>query len=275
MPELPEVETTRRGIAAAMDGAVLQGAVVREARLRWPVPPDLAERVAGLGVQRIWRRAKYLLLDIGHGHLILHLGMSGSLRVVAADTPPAKHDHVDLLFHRAGRQYALRYRDPRRFGALLWQPGELFAHPLLCHLGPEPLEADFTAAYLKQMLLGKQAAIKLAIMDNHIVVGVGNIYANEALFRAGIRPSRPASKLSRPDCQRLVAAIQATLTEAIAAGGSTLRDFVDSEGKPGYFQQRYFVYGRDEQPCLQCGNPIRSGRLGQRSTYWCMQCQPR
>ncbi|HEY9101341.1 bifunctional DNA-formamidopyrimidine glycosylase/DNA-(apurinic or apyrimidinic site) lyase [Chitinimonas sp.] len=275
MPELPEVETTRRGIAAAIEGGRFEGAVVRDARLRWPVPPELDALVAGRPLLRIWRRAKYLLFDLGHGHLILHLGMSGSLRVVDADTPPGKHDHVDLLLAGGERPRALRYRDPRRFGALLWQPGELQGHPLLARLGPEPLEEGFTAAYLKAALGRKRVAIKLALMDNHIVVGVGNIYANEALFRAGIKPTRPAEKLSRADCERLVQTVKETLLEAIAAGGSTLRDFVDSEGKPGYFQQRYFVYGREAEPCLRCGEEIRQTRLGQRATFWCPHCQPR
>ncbi|QDQ26435.1 bifunctional DNA-formamidopyrimidine glycosylase/DNA-(apurinic or apyrimidinic site) lyase [Chitinimonas arctica] len=274
MPELPEVETTRRGIEAAIGGVELSGAVVRDGRLRWPVPPALNELVAGRRIAGIRRRAKYLLFDLEYGHLILHLGMSGSLRVLAADVPPAKHDHIDLLIDLPEPR-VLRYRDPRRFGAVLWQPGEAFAHPLLANLGPEPLEADFSAKYLKAALEGKQVAIKLALMDNHIVVGVGNIYANEALFRAGIRPDRPAGKLSLADCERLVRVVVETLTEAIAAGGSTLRDFVDSEGRPGYFQQGYFVYGREEQPCLRCGSPVRHARLGQRATFWCVDCQPR
>lgn len=275
MPELPEVETTRRGIEAAIEGARFRGAIVRDGRLRWPVPPTLDALVAGRPLLRIWRRAKYLLFDLGHGHLILHLGMSGSLRVVDAATPPGKHDHVDLLLEGDEPARALRYRDPRRFGALLWQPGELQGHALLAQLGPEPLEGEFTPAYMKAKLAKKSVAIKLALMDNHIVVGVGNIYANEALFRAGIKPTRPADKLSRADCERLVLTIKETLTEAIAAGGSTLRDFVDSEGKPGYFQQRYFVYGREAEPCLRCGEQIRQTRLGQRATFWCPHCQPR
>ncbi|QNM97126.1 bifunctional DNA-formamidopyrimidine glycosylase/DNA-(apurinic or apyrimidinic site) lyase [Chitinimonas koreensis] len=272
MPELPEVETTRRGIETALTGRTLLGATVREPRLRWPIPPDLAERVAGRTVQRVWRRAKYLLLDIGDAHLILHLGMSGSLRVLSGPTPPERHDHVDLELDDG---CLLRYRDPRRFGALLWVPGDPLRHALLASLGPEPLEAGFDADYLRGALKGKSTAIKLALMDNHLVVGVGNIYANESLFRAGIAPQRPAGKLTRPQCERLVQTVRETLAEAIVAGGSTLRDFVDSAGKPGYFQQRYFVYGRTEEPCLRCGTPIRQARLGQRSTYWCPECQPR
>ncbi|MBV8464846.1 MAG: bifunctional DNA-formamidopyrimidine glycosylase/DNA-(apurinic or apyrimidinic site) lyase, partial [Burkholderiales bacterium] len=269
------VETTRRGVAGGIVGRTLTGAVVRQARLRWPVPPDLAELVAGRELVDVRRRAKYLLFDLGAGHLIVHLGMSGSLRLVAADAEPDKHDHVDLLFKDGRMMRALRFRDPRRFGAVLWQPGEAFVHPLLANLGPEPLGDDFTAAYLHQALHGRSAAIKLMLMDGHVVVGVGNIYANEALFRAGIRPSREAGRVTLPDCQRIVTAIRETLAEAIAAGGSTLRDFVDTAGQPGYFQQRYFVYGRQEQPCLRCGTLVRQTRQGQRSTFWCPLCQPR
>ncbi|MGQ5524565.1 bifunctional DNA-formamidopyrimidine glycosylase/DNA-(apurinic or apyrimidinic site) lyase [Chitinimonas sp. PSY-7] len=274
MPELPEVETTRRGIETAIVGHTLQEALVRNPRLRWPVPPDLSDIVAGRKVLQVLRRAKYLLFDIEYGYLILHLGMSGSLRVVTADLPPEKHDHLDLVFPSQSGLRALRYRDPRRFGALLWQPGELFSHPLLHRLGPEPLGSEFTPVYLFSVLRGKRTAIKLALMDSQIVVGVGNIYANEALFRAGIAPGRPADKLTLPDCERLAGVIRETLLEAISAGGSTLQDFVDSEGKPGYFQQHYFVYGRDGQPCLRCGTEIYRTRLGQRSTWWCAHCQP-
>lgn len=254
---------------------MLDGAIVRDGRLRWPVPPNLPDLLAGRLVRRIWRRAKYLLFDIEHGHLILHLGMSGSLRVVDAALPPEKHDHVDLLFKSGDQSRALRYRDPRRFGCLLYQPGELAGHPLLSALGPEPLEADFHAAYLTQALAKKTIGIKLALMDNHVVVGVGNIYANEALFRAGIHPSRPANELRSDEYARLVAVIKATLAEAIDAGGSTLRDFVDSTGKPGYFQQRYFVYGRGGDACLNCGGLIREAKMGQRATFWCDICQAR
>ncbi|PHV12721.1 bifunctional DNA-formamidopyrimidine glycosylase/DNA-(apurinic or apyrimidinic site) lyase [Chitinimonas sp. BJB300] len=274
MPELPEVETTRRGIEAAIVGHTLQKALVRNSSLRWPVPPDLSDIVAGRRVVQVLRRAKYLLFDIEHGHLILHLGMSGSLRVVSADLPAEKHDHLDLVFSNHSERRALRYRDPRRFGAVLWQPGELFSHPLLHRLGPEPLGSEFTAIYLFTALRGKRSAIKLTLMDSQIVVGVGNIYANEALFRSGIAPNRPAGELTLLECERLAGVIRTTLLEAIAAGGSTLQDFVDSDGKPGYFQQSYFVYGRAGQPCLRCGTEIRQTRLGQRSTWWCARCQP-
>lgn len=275
MPELPEVETTRRGIAQAVDTATFTGAIVRNGSLRWPVPPDLDDLVRGRRIQAIVRRAKYLVFDLGSGGLILHLGMSGSLRVVAPDRPAEKHDHIDLLTDGPAGPQALRYRDPRRFGCLLWQPGDAALHPLLASLGPEPLGDGFDAAYLHGALAGRQVAIKLALMDNHVVVGVGNIYANEALFRAGIRPDRPANALSRRDCARLVEVVRQTLADAIAAGGSTLRDFLHADGQPGYFQQQYAVYGRADEPCHACGSLVRQMRQGQRSTFWCPHCQRR
>lgn len=270
MPELPEVETTRRGVEPHLEGRILRGAIVRNPSLRWPVPPDLAERVAGEKVLAVRRRAKYLLLECESGTLLIHLGMSGSLRVMPAGSPPQKHDHLDLLL---GDQ-VLRFRDPRRFGAVLWHIGPLELHPLLKALGPEPLSDAFGGEALFQAMRRRGSPIKLAIMDNHVVVGVGNIYANESLFHAGISPSRPACDLSRADCDRLAAEIKAVLRRAIDAGGSTLRDFVDSEGKPGYFQQSYMVYNRQEEPCRRCGTPIRHIRQGQRSTYYCPLCQP-
>ena len=270
MPELPEVETTRRGVQSHLEGRVLRGAVVRNGSLRWPVPPDLSARLAGETVRAVSRRAKYLLLECDSGTLLIHLGMSGSLRILAADTPAQKHDHIDLLLDGQ----LLRYRDPRRFGAVLWHIGPMETHPLLQALGPEPLSADFDGAALQQAIRKRGSPIKLVLMDNHVVVGVGNIYANESLFHAGIAPTRPASGLSREECERLAAEIKAVLARAIEAGGSTLRDFVDSEGKPGYFQQSYMVYDRQEEPCRQCGTPIRQIRQGQRSTYYCPLCQP-
>ncbi|OHX13787.1 DNA-formamidopyrimidine glycosylase [Chromobacterium sphagni] len=270
MPELPEVETTRRGVQPHLEGRVLQGAVVRNASLRWPVPPDLSARLAGEKVQAVRRRAKYLLLECESGTLLIHLGMSGSLRILAAGTPPEKHDHVDLLLDGQ----LLRYRDPRRFGAILWHIGPIELHPLLQALGPEPLSDAFGGEALFQAIRKRGSPIKLVLMDNHVVVGVGNIYANESLFYAGIAPTRPASGLRRDECERLAAEIKAVLTRAIAAGGSTLRDFVASDGKPGYFQQSYMVYDRQEEPCRQCGTPIRQIRQGQRSTYYCPLCQP-
>jgi formamidopyrimidine-DNA glycosylase len=273
MPELPEVETTRRGIAATLEGAVLTGAIVRHAAFRWPVPADLDQLVAGRRLVQIGRRAKYLLLDLGAGNLILHLGMSGSLRVLAPGVPVEKHDHIDLLLDTPAGPRVLRFRDPRRFGCLLWQPGEAFLHPLLADLGPEPLTTDFTPDYLARRLKDRSVAIKLALMDNHVVVGVGNIYANEALFRAGARPDRPAGSLRKAELAALVASVKQTLAEAIEAGGSSLRDFLHADGKPGYFQQQYNVYGRDGESCHQCGGLISLSRLGQRATFWCGRCQ--
>jgi formamidopyrimidine-DNA glycosylase len=273
MPELPEVETTRRGIATELAGATLRGAIVRNGAFRWPVPPGLNDLVAGRPLIAIARRAKYLLLDIGSGNLILHLGMSGSLRVLMPATPPENHDHIDLLLDCAQGPRILRFRDPRRFGCLLWQPGEAAAHPLLSRLGPEPLTDAFDADYLAKTLSGRQAAIKQALMDNHVVVGVGNIYANEALFRARLRPDRPAGSLGKAACARLTAVVKETLNEAIAAGGSTLRDFLHADGKPGYFQQQYAVYGRAGKACHHCGGLICVSKLGQRATFWCAHCQ--
>ncbi len=270
MPELPEVETTRRGVEPHLTGRTLRGAVVRNPSLRWPVPPDLAERLAGETVLAVRRRAKYLLLECQSGTLLIHLGMSGSLRVMASGAPAQKHDHVDLLLDGQ----LLRYRDPRRFGAMLWHVGPIELHPLLKDLGPEPLSDAFDGAALFEAIRRRSSAIKLAIMDNHVVVGVGNIYANESLFYAGIAPTRPANSLTRAECDLLAAEIRAVLRRAIDAGGSTLRDFVDSEGKPGYFQQSYMVYDRQEAPCRRCGAPIRHIRQGQRSSYYCPLCQP-
>jgi len=283
MPELPEVETTRRGIAGHLEGKRIEGVVVRNASLRWPVPADLAASIVGKEVAAVTRRAKYLLIHLGDGHLLFHLGMSGSLRIVDSDMPATKHDHVDIAFSArdtpangadaAARQMLLRFRDPRRFGALLWQSGNGLVHPLLAKLGPEPLSADFNARQLHAAFAKRSLPVKVALMDSHIVVGVGNIYASESLFLAGILPLRAANRLSIADCEKLVGAVIITLQNAIKAGGSTLKDFVDSEGKPGYFQQQYAVYGRTELPCHQCGTLIRCTRLGQRSTFWCPYCQ--
>ena len=273
MPELPEVETTRRGVESSVTGRRWAGAVIRNGSLRWPVPPGLGELLKGQLVERVWRRAKYLIFEMQNGSLIVHLGMSGSLRVITEVDQHEKHDHVDLLIEAGHAVHALRFRDPRRFGAILWHPAGAGIHPLLAHLGPEPLGEAFDGAYLRAALKARRTAIKLLLMDNHIVVGVGNIYANEALFRAGVNPATPGEKLRPAMCDRLVACIKETLTDAIAAGGSTLRDFVDSAGKPGYFQQNYFVYDRSEQTCFKCGTLIRTMRQGQRSTFWCPHCQ--
>jgi len=270
VPELPEVEITRRGLAEHLTGSKIERAVVRNADLRWPIPERLPGLLRGQTVRSLRRRAKYLLLDCGEGTLILHLGMSGSLRMLPANTPPDKHDHFDLIL---GNGTLMRLRDPRRFGAVLWHKGDVLTHPLLAALGPEPLDKDFDARYLHQATRGRKASIKQCIMDNHIVVGVGNIYANEALFHAGIRPQVAAARLNLPRCAILVEEIRATLAEAISLGGSSLRDFVDTSGKPGYFQQCYWVYGRGGESCRRCGAPIRQIRLGQRSSFYCRNCQ--
>jgi formamidopyrimidine-DNA glycosylase len=272
MPELPEVETTRRGVAAHAIGRRVAAVHVYDGRLRWPVPRALASELAGRTIDAIERRSKYLLFAAGDATLIVHLGMTGSLRV-CRDAPPRKpHDHVDIVLDDGSR---LRYHDPRRFGAMLWVRGEPRLHPLLASLGPEPLTPAFDAGDLYRRTRGRRVAIKLALMDSRIVVGVGNIYANEALFRAGIRPSTPAGRLSRVRIARLVAAVKEVLAEAIERGGSTLRDYVDSSGTPGAFQLRLSVYGRDGLPCRVCKTTIRGSRLGQRSSYHCPRCQAR
>ena len=275
MPELPEVETTRRGLAAHLTGQPIADVVIRNASLRWPIPKNLLKLLRGQTIVALDRRAKYLLMDCGSGTLILHLGMSGSLRILPVGTPAEKHDHFDLVL---GNGMLMRLRDPRRFGAVLWHRGNVHDHPLLAALGPEPLpnksgECSFDARYLHQATRGRNIAIKQCIMDNHIVVGVGNIYANEALFRAGIKPQLAAGKLSLPRCAKLVAEIRATLAEAIKLGGSSLRDFVNTSGQPGYFQQHYWVYGRGEEPCRKCGAPIKQIKQGQRSSFYCPHCQ--
>ena len=269
MPELPEVEITRRGIASFVEGRIVTGVVVRERRLRWPVPRDLARRLSGGTVQRVLRRGKYLLLDFGTGWLIVHLGMSGSLRITEPGAKLKPHEHIDLVFGRI----ALRMRDPRRFGAVLWTSGDPAAHPLIARLGVEPLSPAFSGAWLHAATRHRRSAIKPLLMNAAIVVGVGNIYANEALFRAGISPRAPAARLSLARCDKLARAVVETLNAAIAAGGSSLRDFVHSDGGSGWFQQHYFVYDRTGLPCRACGTPIRVVRLGQRSTFWCPRCQ--
>lgn len=268
MPELPEVETTRRGIEPHVAGRVLTRVTVREPRLRWPVD----ERVATLRdrpIRALSRRAKYLLLDLGGPQLGLHLGMSGTLRVVDEATPLRKHDHVDLHLD-SGR--VLRLNDPRRFGAVLYLTDAL-THPLLANLGPEPLEEAFDGDVLYRRSRGRKVPVKSFIMDNATVVGVGNIYAQESLFLAGIHPSRPAGRISLARYRGLAGAIRAVLARAIEAGGTTLRDFTSAEGQPGYFAQQLNVYGRAGQPCPRCGGPLRGGRHGQRSTVYCPVCQ--
>ncbi|MDX9994356.1 MAG: bifunctional DNA-formamidopyrimidine glycosylase/DNA-(apurinic or apyrimidinic site) lyase [Rhodocyclaceae bacterium] len=268
MPELPEVEVTRRGIARRVEGMRLERAVLRAPTLRYPVPEGLARRLAGRTLLAAKRRGKYLLLDFGTGHLIIHLGMSGSLRFVTPDIPPQTHDHADFVF---GNEI-LRLTDPRRFGALLWLEGDPLDHPLLAKLGVEPLTRTFTPAWLHAALRGKRIGIKPAIMDGSLVVGVGNIYAAESLFDAGIDPRRAAGRVSLARLEKLVPAIKSTLQAAIRAGGSTLRDFCGPEGMGG-FQVRHKVYDRAGEPCTACGTPIKSIRQGQRSTCFCPKCQ--
>lgn len=269
MPELPEVETTRSGIEPHLLGRTVTALTVRNPRLRWPIPEDLAIQIEGQRFTAIRRRAKYLLMDIGGGSLISHLGMSGSLRLVPAGSPPGKHDHVDIALDSG---MLLRYHDPRRFGALLWcRAGDV--HPLLASLGPEPLSAEFDGERLYQCSRGRQMAVKPFIMDNAVVVGVGNIYASEALFAAGIDPRREAGRISRARYQRLAEEIRRVLAYAIQRGGTTLRDFVGGDGQPGYFQQELFVYGRAGEPCKVCGRTLSECRLGQRSSVFCRACQ--
>ncbi len=271
MPELPEVETTRRGVEPHVAGRRIVALEVHEPRLRWPVAANLPARVAGARVERAARRAKYLLFPLDTGAtLILHLGMSGSLRVLAAGTPRRTHDHLDFVLDNG---LALRFNDPRRFGSLHCAEGDPALHPLLRQLGPEPLEPGFDGERLWQASRGRRVAVKSLIMDSHVVVGVGNIYASEALFMAGIRPRRQARGLRRAEADRLATAIREVLAKAVRVGGTTLRDYVGADGNPGYFRQQLFVYERAGEPCRACGAPVRHAVLGQRSTYWCATCQ--
>lgn len=270
MPELPEVETTRLGILPHTLGKTIHFADIRQNKLRWRISENFSAEIAQMTVLAVKRRAKYLIIELQTGIILIHLGMSGSLRFLTQYKPPEKHDHVDIVFTDGS---LIRYHDPRRFGAILWFAGIAEHHPLLSKLGPEPLSTAFTGKYLYQALSNKKSAIKLAIMDNAIVVGVGNIYANESLFGARISPLRIANTLTEDECKRLVSQIKKTLKKAIEMGGSTLRDFVDSNGKPGYFQQTYAVYGRANLPCKKCKTPIEHQKLGQRATFFCPSCQ--
>ncbi len=268
MPELPEVETSRRGIEPHLVGEKILHAVVRNSRLRWPVSQEI-HALSDQPVLSVQRRAKYLLLELPQGWIIIHLGMSGSLRVLSEEQPAVKHDHVDLVMSNGK---VLRYTDPRRFGTWLWSTDPEGSN-VLAHLGPEPLSDDFSGDYLYEKSRGKRAVVKQWLMDNKVVVGVGNIYASESLFTAGLLPDRAAASLSEEEAQRLCATIKAVLLRSIEQGGTTLRDFLQSDGKPGYFAQELQVYGRAGEPCRACGTPIVSSKHGQRSTFWCPNCQ--
>lgn len=270
MPELPEVETTRRGITPHLQNQIIDDVIVRQRQLRWPVPRNLRTVLRGQTIEQIDRRGKYLLLKTTNGTLIIHLGMSGSLRVLPCDTPPQKHDHLDLILHNG---QCLRFRDPRRFGTVLWTREDPFHHKLLKQLGPEPLSDQLNGDYLWQRSRGRKLTIKQIIMDSKIVVGVGNIYANEALFLAGIHPRRQAGRISRERYVQLAKAIKQVLRAAIKQGGTTLRDFTDGNGEPGYFRLKLRVYERTGLSCTRCGKPIQHTVIGQRSTYYCSHCQ--
>ena len=270
MPELPEVETTRRGIEPLVAGARVERVAVRERRLRWPIPREIERNLTGATMLGVRRRAKYLLLDSERGAAIVHLGMSGSFSVVAAGTEPGAHDHYDLVFD-GGK--ALRFTDPRKFGSLLWGGREPLRHKLLADLGPEPFSAEFSGAWLKKRSLGRRLAVKSFLMMPAVVAGMGNIYASEALYRSGIHPRRAAGRIALPRYEVLARVIRDVLGEAIEAGGTTLRDFADASGRPGYFAQRLDVYGREGQTCPRCGSEIRRTIIGQRASYFCGGCQ--
>lgn len=270
MPELPEVETTCRGIQAHIEGKTVKDVIIRQPRLRWPVSSELGTLLPGQRIRKVSRRGKYILLESGAGYFLIHLGMSGSLRIAKSKEEAKKHDHVDIVLKNGN---ILRYHDPRRFGCMLWAGSEPSKHVLLEKLGPEPLTDDFNAELLFMLSRKRSAAVKNFIMDSHVVVGVGNIYANEALFAAGIKPRKQAGKVSKSAYVKLVAAIKTILAEAIQQGGTTLRDFVGGDGKPGYFKQSLSVYGRGDEACVKCQTKLKEIRLGQRSTVYCSKCQ--
>jgi formamidopyrimidine-DNA glycosylase len=270
MPELPEVETTRRGLAPLIIGQRVRGVVIRNRALRQPVPRGLPQVMAGVTITAVARRGKYLLFDCGSGTLIVHLGMSGRLWVIKDGEPATAHDHFDLQLENGT---VVRLRDPRRFGLVLWQRGDASAHPLLASIGPEPFSNEFHGGWLHRITRNRSAAIKLVLMDSRVVAGVGNIYANEALFRAGIPPRTAARRLTRAQSDLLVEKIRETLELALGAGGSTLRDYVASDGQAGYFQDQFMVYDRAGEPCFRCGAKVKGIRLGQRSTFYCPGCQ--
>ena len=270
MPELPEVETTRKGVASYVLSEIVTDVVVRESRLRWPVPKQLKKYLMGQTIRKIDRRAKYLLFYTDTGCMLLHLGMSGSLRILDKQTPAEKHDHIDFIFES---NHCLRFRDPRRFGSVHWTKADPNEHKLLRDLGPEPLSNDLNGDYLFQKSRTRIQTIKPFIMNSHIVVGVGNIYANEALFAAGIHPKRKAGNVSKKRYVRLSKEIKIVLNNALEKGGTTLRDFVNGDGQPGYFRQELQIYDRAGEPCVNCNTLIKTERLGQRSTFFCTSCQ--
>ncbi|HEV7816632.1 MAG TPA: bifunctional DNA-formamidopyrimidine glycosylase/DNA-(apurinic or apyrimidinic site) lyase [Janthinobacterium sp.] len=276
MPELPEIEVTRRGVAPHVEGRAVRHVVLRRDGLRWPFPPGLAQNLSGRTVLGTGRRGKYLLLNFEHGTLIIHLGMSGHLRVLPPGVPPQKHDHFDLVVDDGAGQKVLRMTDPRRFGAVLWHgagEGDIGQHLLLRGLGVEPLEDGFSGALLHRLTRRRSASIKQVLMAGDLVVGVGNIYCSESLFRAGINPKTPAGRIGLARYEKLAQAIREILAAAIVQGGSTLRDFISVNGQSGYFQQTYFVYDRAGVPCRVCGTPVRQIKQGQRSTFYCVSCQ--
>lgn len=269
MPELPEVETTRQGIAPHCEGQTIQQVIIRNPNLRWPVPETLAHTLEGEQIRTVERRAKYLFLHLNSGSVIIHLGMSGSLRVITDDSAAMTHDHVELALANGRR---IRFNDPRRFGCWLWTT-DWQHHPLIANLGPEPLSDSFNGAWLYRQSRNRKTPVKAFIMDNHTVVGAGNIYANESLFKAGIHPRRSAGRISLDRYHRLAEAIRETLSAAILMGGTTLRDFVNSDGKPGYFAQSLLVYGKAGTPCPDCGTTLKEIRMNNRSTVYCPACQ--
>lgn len=270
MPELPEVETTRRGIEPHVLGQVIAAVEVREPRLRWRVPAGLSRKLENARIERVERRGKYLLVKTSAGTLIVHLGMSGSLRMVGEEVAPQIHDHVDVCLSNGLK---LRLRDPRRFGAVLWTRSDPLRHPLLAGLGPEPLSDAFDGNWLHQNARGRRAAVKTLIMNARVVVGIGNIYASEALFLAGINPARSSRRISARRFDALAGSVKQVLQEALEQGGTTLRDFVNGAGEPGYFAQCLRVYGREGEPCINCGEVVRARILGQRASYYCPRCQ--
>jgi formamidopyrimidine-DNA glycosylase len=270
MPELPEVETTRIGIAPYVLGETVGDVIIRDGRLRWPVPGQFRKTFTGATIRKLSRRGKYLLFHTDRGCMILHLGMSGSLRILTFDTPAEKHDHVDVVFASGSR---LRFRDPRRFGCILWTTEDPALHPLLSGLGPEPLDNELNGDYLFRKSRNRVQSVKTFIMDSRIVVGVGNIYANESLFASGIHPKRKAGRITKERYEKLSASIKKVLKQALGKGGTTLRDFVNGQGEPGYFRHELQVYDRANEPCVKCRSPVKVSRLGQRSTFYCSHCQ--